>query len=163
MFGGILYAKAMLLGLTTLWRDAVGTSALHYHLTPTTMLVGMFSSVFVSTVTLWLAIRAQARRPAHELLSQGAEFELQTFEEKSANRNWSNRIAIVTGLGAVGLVAWAISQKETGNAGLFFGAGSIDCLCQPLESSGIPGIECRVGQSGLVPCNRHVDLGNPSR
>ena len=32
--GGIFYARAMLHGLTTVWRNAVGTSALHFHATP---------------------------------------------------------------------------------------------------------------------------------
>ncbi|MFN7140909.1 MAG: FtsX-like permease family protein, partial [Limisphaerales bacterium] len=34
--GGILYARAMLRGLTTIWRDAIGTSALGFHVTPLT-------------------------------------------------------------------------------------------------------------------------------
>ena len=39
--GGILYAKAMLLGLATVWRNAVGTSALRYHATAETLIIGL--------------------------------------------------------------------------------------------------------------------------
>ena len=125
VLGGIYYAKAMLLGLTTLWREAVGTSALQFHVTSMTLLIGLFASVVVSALTLWLAIRNQARRPAHELLSQGAELEGQISPGPLARRDWTKWVAIVTGIGAVGLVAWAASQKDASNAGSFFGAGGL--------------------------------------
>ena len=125
VFGGIYYAKAMLLGLTTLWRDAVGTSALQYHLTPATLVMGIFASVMVSTLTLWLSIRSQAKRPAHELLSQGAELELQHFERATKKKQWSKWIALGTGFSAVALVGSAVAQNQTSNPGIFFGAGAL--------------------------------------
>ncbi len=68
--GGIFYARAMLRGLTTVWRSAVGTSALHYHATPATLAIGVCASGLVGMVTIWLALRKQAQRPARELLAQ---------------------------------------------------------------------------------------------
>ena len=126
MAGGVFYAKAMLLGLKTLWREAVGTSALQFHITPMTLLIGIFASVLVSTLTIWLAVRNQAKRPAHELLSQGAELELSTLNAQgSTSRSWAKWIALVTGIVAIGLVAWAISKKQTSDPGIFFGAGAL--------------------------------------
>ena len=46
--GGLAYAKAMLHGLTTIWRDAVGASALSFHFTAQTLVIGLFASVVVS-------------------------------------------------------------------------------------------------------------------
>src|SRR5207302_1475683 len=42
--GGMLYAKLMVLGLSTIWRGAVGTSALRYHAEPATLAIGAISS-----------------------------------------------------------------------------------------------------------------------
>ena len=67
--GGIGYAKAMLHGLTTIWRDAVGASSLKFFVTPQTLAIGLFASTLVAVFTLWIALRKQARRPARELLT----------------------------------------------------------------------------------------------
>src|ERR1041385_2205642 len=66
--GGIVYAKAMLHGLTTVWREAVGTSTLTFHVTSLTLIIGLFSAVAVSALTIWLVLRKQARQPARALL-----------------------------------------------------------------------------------------------
>ncbi len=71
--GGIAYARAMLHGLTTIWHDAVGTSALRFHATPMTLVIGIVASVCVALFTIWLALRKQARQPARELLAGGSE------------------------------------------------------------------------------------------
>src|SRR6185295_6719160 len=70
--GGVYYAKAMLHGLTTVWRDAVGTSALKFHLTPETLFIGTLAAALVASLTIWLSLRKQARQPARELLAEGA-------------------------------------------------------------------------------------------
>ena len=62
--GGIGYARAMLHGLTTLWSDAVGGSALKFFVTPGTLVIGLLASTVVAVFTLWLALRKQARQPA---------------------------------------------------------------------------------------------------
>jgi putative ABC transport system permease protein len=126
MLGGIYYAKGMLLGLTTLWHDAVGTSSLKFHVTPMTLGIGCVASLLVSIFTIWLALRNQAKRPAHELLSQGAELEIADSKSPMAkSRNWSKWISAICGVGAIALVAWAISQKENASPEIFFEAGAL--------------------------------------
>lgn len=72
--GGIVYARLMLRGLTTVWRDAVGTASLGFHITPLTLIVGLTTAVAVSALTIWLVLRKQARQPARELLAgEGVE------------------------------------------------------------------------------------------
>jgi ABC-type antimicrobial peptide transport system permease subunit len=71
--GGAWYARAMLHGLTTVWKDAVGTSALRFHATPQTLAIGVFAAVLVAVFTVWLALRKQVRQPARVLLSGGGE------------------------------------------------------------------------------------------
>jgi putative ABC transport system permease protein len=121
--GGIFYARAMLHALTTVWRSAVGTSALQFHVTPETLIIGIFAGTIVGALTIWLALRKQARRPARELLAEGAEERL--LGDKSLKRSRGGWIGIVSGLLAVGLLGYAIWQRDTASADTFFSAGAL--------------------------------------
>ena len=125
MIGGIGYAQAMLYGLATLWRDAVGTSALRYHVTPMTLVIGLFASVAVSAVTIWIVLRKQARRPARELLSEGAELNVQSSTLNVRRSKLSQWIAMGSGVAALGMIGWATFGGGGASAGLFFGAGGL--------------------------------------
>ena len=125
MLGGIGYAQAMLYGLATLWRDAVGTSALRYHVTPMTLVIGLFASVAVSAVTIWIVLRKQARRPARELLSEGAELNVQSSTLNVRRSQLSQWIAMGSGVAALGMIGWATFGGGGASAGLFFGAGGL--------------------------------------
>ncbi len=70
---GIAYARGMLLGLGTIWRAAVQTSALGYHAQPVTLLIGFCSAIIICTLTIAWVMRKQAKRPAYELLAGGPE------------------------------------------------------------------------------------------
>ncbi|HTL55334.1 MAG TPA: FtsX-like permease family protein [Candidatus Limnocylindrales bacterium] len=119
VLGGIAYAKAMLLGLATIWNSAVAGTQLGFYVTPVTLLIGLLSSTVVATLTIWLSLRRQARQPARELLVG----ELHSSAVRHHSRAlW---IALVSGLLALGIVGWMIITKDTANAGAFFGAGSL--------------------------------------
>ena len=120
---GIGYAKAMLLGLSTVWRDAVGASSLKFFVTAPTLAIGFFASALVAVFTLRLALRKQLKRPARELLAGEAG------ESKRGN-GWRARrrqmtVGVVALAIAVGLVGWILAKGDTANAGAFFGAGSL--------------------------------------
>ena len=118
--GGLAYAKAMLHGLTTIWRDAVGASALSFHFTAQTLVIGLFASVVVSVVTIWLTLRKFVKRPARELLVG----EIGTTESKVQSLK-SKVIAVGALLAGVALAGWAVVKGDTANAGIFFGAGAL--------------------------------------
>ncbi len=118
--GGVAYAKAMLHGLTTIWRDAVGASALNFYFTSQTLVIGLFASVVVSVVTIWLTLRKFVRRPARELLV--GEFGVAESEVRSLK---SKVIAVGALLAGVALAGWAVVSGDTANAGVFFGAGTL--------------------------------------
>ncbi len=124
MAGGIGYAQAMLYGLATLWRDAVGTSALRFHATPTTLVIGLFASVVVSAVTIWIVLRKQARRPARELLAEGAGENVQCAMPNAQGRR-ARWVALGSGVAALGMIGWAAFGGDGASAGLFFGAGGL--------------------------------------
>src|SRR5207247_6453945 len=87
VIGGIGYARAMLLVLSTIWRDAVQTSTLRYHAEPQTLAIGAVAAVLVAWLTIWLALRRQAQQPARELLAEGANPEFQISDPKAQKRN----------------------------------------------------------------------------
>ena len=122
VLGGLGYAQAMLAGLTTIWRDAVGTSALRFHVTPMSLGLGLFSSVLVCAITIWFVLRKQARRPARELLSEGGEVQRSEVKGQSSKTKWA---ALASLLAAVGLIGWSVASGDNASAETFFGAGSL--------------------------------------
>jgi ABC-type antimicrobial peptide transport system permease subunit len=124
---GIGYAKVMLLGLVTVWRDAVGMSALKFFATPQTLFIGLFTSALVAAFTLWLALRKQVKRPARELMAGGLEGS--KLGAKQGMRNRGMVMAISAGTAALGLVAWTLAKGDTANPGAFFGAGALVLIC----------------------------------
>jgi ABC-type antimicrobial peptide transport system permease subunit len=117
--GGLAYAKAMLWGLATVWRSAVGASMLQFHATAATLVIGACAGTGVALLTLWVTLRKQARQPARELLAGEAR------SPKSEVRSRGGWIAAGSGLGAVGIVGWALVQGESANAEAFFSAGAL--------------------------------------
>jgi len=118
--GGILFARTMLQGLTTVWQDAVGGTTLEFFVTAQTLLIGLCSSVLVCGMTIWWTLRKFVHRPARELLV--GEIENPTISKRRNWRRWWPTVALA---GAVGLIVWAISSGDTTNAGVFFGAGTL--------------------------------------
>lgn len=118
--GGAYFAKAMLHGLATVWRDAVGAAALNFHVTGQTLVVGLLASVVVSTVVIGLGLRKFVKRPARELLV--GEIQADQSKVQSLKSKVIASAALVAGLALVG---WAVVKGDTQNAGIFFGAGAL--------------------------------------
>ncbi len=129
--GGLFYARAMLQGLTTIWRDAVGASALNFHFTGQTLVVGLFASVVVSVITIWLSLRKFVKRSARELLV--GEIGSELFKAQSLPPKLIGAGAL---LGALSLAGFAVVKGDTSNAGIFFGAGALVLVAGLSFSSG---------------------------
>lgn len=150
--GGLGYAKAMLHGLTTIWRDAVGASALSFHFTAQTLVIGIFASAVVSVVTIWLALRKFVKRPARELLvgEIGAdESKVQSLKSKV--------VAVAALLAGVALAGWAVVSGETANAGIFFGAGALVLV------AGLSFASARLAQLGGAPLSESARSSSNDR
>ncbi len=120
VLGGLIYAKGMLHGLTTIWRDAVGATGLSFHFTAQTLVIGLLASVVVSAVTISLTLRRFVKRPAVQLL--GGEIR---EGESGASSLKSKVVGAGALLAALGLVGWMLLKGDTANAGAFFGAGAL--------------------------------------
>jgi ABC-type lipoprotein release transport system permease subunit len=126
--GGILYARGILYGLTTLWSAAVAKSPLQFYVTPETLAYGGIAGIAICTVVIWLALRSQTKRPARELLEQGNDME-RTISTTKPRRRWVGAIAVVSGLGALGLVGSALAKHDSADVDAFFGGGSLLLIC----------------------------------
>jgi putative ABC transport system permease protein len=72
---GILYNGIILSALKTVWRGAVGTSALHIHFRLSSLLIGVSIGVVVAFFAIWLVTGRQIKRPITVLQSGLAKVE----------------------------------------------------------------------------------------
>jgi ABC-type antimicrobial peptide transport system permease subunit len=123
--GGVAYSHAMLDALSTVWRDAVGTSALRFHTEPATLALGAAAGVIITWLTMWLTLRKQARQPVRELLVEegGAAFDFSNAGFQKAGR--VKLLGTAAAFAALAAVGWALWKKDTSNAELFFSAGAL--------------------------------------
>jgi ABC-type lipoprotein release transport system permease subunit len=122
--GGVLYARGILWGLATLWSAAVANSALGFHVTTATLAGGGAASVIIGAAVMWLALRAQTKRPARELLEQGNELEAQAALAKGGRR-WAGWVAAASFAGALALAGSATGKRDNSAVEAFFGGGAL--------------------------------------
>ncbi len=131
--GGLFYAQAMLRGLTTVWRSATNTSALTFHASPATLVIGVVGGTLVAVFTIWLVLRKQARQPARALLagetvdgSRRCEAVGHFSALRKIGRRFTAAATVAWGalLLAVATISAAYATGETSNPEYFFSAGS---------------------------------------
>jgi len=120
----LLYNKAMIYGLATVWQDAVGGSMIRFYAKPSTLFVGALVSVAVSLIAIWFTLRKQVSRPARELLAGDLRWQFLAAGSLAKGRIGLSVAAVaavgaavllvVMGTGESGTVAWA-----------FFAAGAL--------------------------------------
>ena len=127
--GGAGYGWLMLRGLTTIWRDAIGTSVLNIHVHPITLLTGLLLTVAVCVITAALTLRSLAHKPVRELLSADT-----TSSAASVNREKGRfkrplfgawRICALSAAMALTLLCGNLILTEDLQPGVFFGAGAL--------------------------------------
>jgi hypothetical protein len=120
----LLYNKAMIYGLATVWQDAVGGSMIRFYAKPFTLFAGALVSVAVSLIAIWFTLRKQVSRPARELLAGDLRWQFLAAGLLAKGRIGLSVAAVaavgaavllvVMGTGESGTVAWA-----------FFAAGAL--------------------------------------
>jgi len=118
---GLIYTRAVLYGLSTIWSDAVGATALEFHASPATVLMGAGISFLAALGAIALAFRAPLRRSAVELLA--GVFAGGSAQPRHTRVPWI--IAALTLLGAAALILSADPGNAQAAAGAFFGAGAL--------------------------------------
>jgi ABC-type lipoprotein release transport system permease subunit len=137
---GIGFTRAVLAGLASIWRDAVGATTIGLHVSPATLVGGALGAVVASLAAMVWVLRGQARRPAVELL--GSRYGV---DARGGGRvPLAATVAVVALLGSVGAIA------SGAGAGAFFGAGAL------LLVAGLAGT--RVFLARLDRTDRPLDL-----
>lgn len=115
--GGVLYARAMIRGLNTVWRDAVAGAALDFHATPGSLAAGFLASALVGLLVIALALRRQVKRPARELLAG----EIGPAASRAGGHGRLATVLASAGLGGAAVLT-AAGLLTGASAPLFFGA-----------------------------------------
>lgn len=122
---GTAYAHLMVAGLTSIWRDAVGTTALEYHAKAVTLVIGFLAGTFLCSATIWFSVRQHARQSVRSLLTgERADTPDQAKPHRSSRRT---PFLIFAGcvVAAVGLAWYGGRLQGPAAAGAFFGAGGL--------------------------------------
>lgn len=147
-WGGIVYARAMIHGLATVWKEAVGGAGLQLEVVPTTIVTGVVACTGVTALAIAVGVRRLAAQPARLLLARGGE--LESLTEPGGDRRgrrWWRAVSPANGRGgwawagllviaAAALVVWGILQGGGNAGGIFFGAGTL-LLAAGLMAAGV--------------------------
>ena len=122
---GVLYTRALIWGLSALWRGAVAGAAIAFHGRAATLALGFFCTVIAALAAIALAGRSQVRRPARELLAGHSEPEAAGALARRASRVLP--VALWIGPALVAILIVAAAQRGGGEAvaPAFFGAGAL--------------------------------------
>ena len=119
---GLLYTKAIIYGLTNLWRDAISGSTIVFSANPSTLLIAGFTGIAVSMAVIWLSLRRKLQKSPQQLLDENLQWQFFTSKTFSRIRLWFFVAAIATAGAIVLLVAMGTGKSSTG---AFFGAGTL--------------------------------------
>src|SRR5262249_42466232 len=116
----IAYARLMIYGLGTWWLGAVGTTQLTFHLSWTSLLIGVFGGIITAIVCVALSLRTVGRLSPRTLL------QAQTLDSARSVSTPSRRLTIAKWIFATGAaVMLAAGFMGAGSrAALFFGAAA---------------------------------------
>jgi len=119
---GIGYNNLILLGLNTLWHDAVGTSMLLMHIQPSTLLTGFIIGVVTALLVLFFILKRNLRKPL-SVMVKGVD--LTVLKSQPKQFKISLVIAILTLLFAMATIAYSLFALQSWNAEIFLSAGGM--------------------------------------
>lgn len=119
LVGAVVYAGAMIAGLRTLWRPAVGTSHLSLHVPPASLVIGGLISMAVVVFVVYRAVRRVGDVPVPRLLAGRPE------QPDAQPARTARRVALVAlPVAAIVLVGGALAPEGLPPAA-FFVAGPL--------------------------------------
>lgn len=124
--GAIAYGALMMWGLRTWWVGAVGTTQLRLFITPQSLLIGAASGIAAAMICIWWTLRRLALVSPRSLLGGQLAESMAGSKAAPRRRQWmtASRWAVLFAIPGVALLI-AAALKLTGQAGGFFGAGTL--------------------------------------
>ena len=151
--GAPLYAYLMLVGLHTLWLEAIGTPFLSLHISWLSLGVGYLSTLLLVSLALWRTVQRFHRMPVRALLAGALD---------TAPRLPRRRSAVLAALGLVLALALSILAGTTDAAtaaALFLGSGTAALLAL----LALFAVWLRAPTSGCLNSNFGLGLLNSTR
>jgi len=115
---GIFYNNIILLALSTIWSDAVGTSSLEISVRPATIIIGFLIVVILNFLIVWLSLKRKITQNVHNLQRGISNFDL---IKKNSNKYIA--ISITTFLAALILLVAFDPGKGSEVFGQYFFIG----------------------------------------
>ncbi|MBN1561607.1 ABC transporter permease [candidate division KSB1 bacterium] len=121
---GLLYENIVLFALKTIWRDIVGTSALHLKVNASTLAIGLLAGILMSIVSMWLMTRRHAKRSIADL-QKGAI----RVDAVSSIKHARSLLLGCASTAAVIVILLAVNPARSGAAAAaFFAAGTLSLV-----------------------------------
>lgn len=116
---GLLYTRMVLAALATVWRGAVASASITFHVELRTVVTGMLGAVVVAVVAMAWTLGRVGKRTAKQLLAN----EIEAISSPRQRPRW----ALVLASAAVAMVAILLISPRTAQTatGVFFGGGII--------------------------------------
>ncbi|MFM8419756.1 MAG: FtsX-like permease family protein [Verrucomicrobiota bacterium] len=121
---GLGYARGILWGLNHAWSDAIAGLGVRFEPGVGAVAGGAGAGAMVGLMALAWTLRGLARRPARELLNEGAggaSPQPMPGSTRALRVPWTS-LLFASG---VALIAWGFKADEAARPGLFFGAGAL--------------------------------------
>ena len=125
VFLGLLYAKVLIVALnSSLWEGAIAHASVIFSASVQTCVSGAIGGVIAALGAMIVALRAQLRHEARELLSGDLDGAAKK-RGKTGRNNLSLILAVVSLLGVVVMLICAPKDNQQAASGIFFGAGTL--------------------------------------
>ena len=121
IIAGVTYAWLMLVGLHTLWLDAVVTPFLELHVSVNSLWMGGLTSMMAAVLSMTWSLRGFSRQPVRGMLAGQPEPDPIMGTEPTAISKYGWLILIFLAVALIGLGATLSGEAQ---AGCFFGCGA---------------------------------------
>ena len=118
---GVLYNQIVLLALKSVWRGIVGTSSIHIHLKPSTIILGTLIGITINLLTILLVARNQLKQSIVDL--QKGITKLETIKPKKPKL--SLVVSVLCLAGVFLILIFSNTGRERELFIPFFSAGSL--------------------------------------
>ncbi len=121
-FAGIYYNKAVLLGLNSIWQDAVNSYVLNIYVFTGTVFIGALSGFLVSVLAVFLVTRFRLKRPLKGIIQN---LDQQGRHALRGSSKWPALMVVVLYAATAVLVTYSVRSGVDRNAALFLSAGAL--------------------------------------
>lgn len=116
---GIAYTRILILGLLTLWQQAVGSGLIYFHIQTSTIIYAMIATIITASLVMTLSLRKQLCHMPRRLLTP-------SISENSLKRAKTSMAICIGSFIAASLMVILSKEKEgLAAAGVFFIAGAL--------------------------------------